>query len=488
MNRLTAPLKPAAPAVPMRGLLQRKCACGGETVAGGECAECARKKGTLQRKLRIGEVNDPLEHEADRVADQVMSQSAETAIGHSPPRIQRLRNSGGDFEGEVPDSVTRTLAGSGRPLDASLRQIFEPRFGRDFSGVRVHQGGLAEQSARDVNARAYTVGNDIVLGAGEYVAGSATGQRLLAHELTHVVQQGNGGESRVQRTLAGCQELLADPSVVSLISGSVVHQMIGQHFQGSVAEAVTVAIPGASAGPLRSQGICGGDTRIISPQLIGGLAGAGIPDLARKTQAGILQVAEIKPAAVPCLIDGEEQMLRYIDQGNARDAGQAAWRSSLGVSVVTPMLESAYSPPSFQVSLPGVANANLRTAWCSPGLLAYSVSVSGNQIRIPVPRTVRARERDKLQRESTSLAPVVAAAATVAAAAVGRALWRHFWRIVVRRFAVRGAIALALSAADGPLPFGELFSLGMALVTIVQIVGAWDELWNEADQLAGEQA
>ena len=191
MNRQAALPKPAAPAFPMRGLLQRKCACGGETVVGGECAECARKKGKLQRKLRIGAANDPLEHEADRVADQVMSQSAETAIGDSPPRMQRLGDSGGDFEGEVPASVTRTLASSGRPLDASLRQTFEPRFGRDFSRVRVHQGGMAEQSTRDVNARAYTVGSHIVFGAGEFVAGSAMGQRLLAHELVHTVQQEN---------------------------------------------------------------------------------------------------------------------------------------------------------------------------------------------------------------------------------------------------------------------------------------------------------
>jgi Domain of unknown function (DUF4157) len=184
-------------------LLQRKCSCGSHTASGGECAECAAKKNRLQRKLRIGAVNDPLEYEADRVAEQVMRRSPHSAAVHGPLNVQGMGNSGGDFAGEVPESVTRTLAGSGRALNAGLRADMEERFGHDFSGVRVHQGGLAERSAREVNARAYTVGSDVVFDAGEFAPGSQAGQRLIAHELAHVVQQtgahrlglrqGNGG-------------------------------------------------------------------------------------------------------------------------------------------------------------------------------------------------------------------------------------------------------------------------------------------------------
>jgi hypothetical protein len=75
----------------------------------------------------------------------------------------------------------------------------EPRFGQDFSHVRVHSDAVAERSARDVNARAYTVGSDIVFGAGQSAPGSLEGQRLLAHELTHVVQQSGGAERAIQR-------------------------------------------------------------------------------------------------------------------------------------------------------------------------------------------------------------------------------------------------------------------------------------------------
>jgi hypothetical protein len=79
--------------------------------------------------------------------------------------------------------------GGGQPLQASERSFFEPRFGRSFDQVRIHSDGHAAESARALNALAYTVGKDIVFGAGQYVPGSSSGRTLLAHELTHVLQQ-----------------------------------------------------------------------------------------------------------------------------------------------------------------------------------------------------------------------------------------------------------------------------------------------------------
>ena len=192
-----------------QSILQRKCACGNHTTAGGECAECAKKKMGLQRKLAIGASNDPLEQEADRVADRVMAAPLNLAVNATPPRVQRFS---GQASGNAiaPPSVERVLADSGRPLDRPLRQDMEQRFGDNFSQVRVHTGGAAEQSARDVGARAYTVGSNIVFGAKQFVPGSTEGKRLLAHELTHVVQQSrlseNGGlspKTTVQRQEVG---------------------------------------------------------------------------------------------------------------------------------------------------------------------------------------------------------------------------------------------------------------------------------------------
>ncbi|MEP7012875.1 MAG: DUF4157 domain-containing protein [Acidobacteriota bacterium] len=96
------------------------------------------------------------------------------------------------------------LRSSAPPLDAGTLGFMESRFGRDFSQVRVHTGTQAADSARVVNAQAYTVGRDVVFGAGEYAPGTIAGRRLLAHELTHVVQQAGGGRrSSVQRSSIG---------------------------------------------------------------------------------------------------------------------------------------------------------------------------------------------------------------------------------------------------------------------------------------------
>jgi hypothetical protein len=95
--------------------------------------------------------------------------------------------------GGVPPIVHEVLRSPGQALDAGTRAFMEPRFSHDFSGVRVHTDAKAAESARSVNAFAYTVGRDLVFGTGQYAPGTMAGKRLLAHELTHVVQQSRGG-------------------------------------------------------------------------------------------------------------------------------------------------------------------------------------------------------------------------------------------------------------------------------------------------------
>lgn len=127
-------------------VLQRKCACDG---SGGDCAQCDEKKeSTLQRR----------------------------AANHAEPN-------------GIPPIVHEVLGSPGRPLDAGTRAFMEPRFGYDFGGVRIHADQRAAESARAVNALAYTVGDHIVLGAAQYAPHTSSTKRLLAHELTHVIQQ-----------------------------------------------------------------------------------------------------------------------------------------------------------------------------------------------------------------------------------------------------------------------------------------------------------
>jgi hypothetical protein len=140
--------------------------------------------------LTLGEVHDPAEHQAEHLAQQVMNASraasvlpvpTATAAGQAMP----LAKSAGTTR-QAPGIVHETLRTTGQPLDSVTRSFLEPRFGVDLSGVRVHADTLAARSARSVGARAYTLGDHIVLGAGQYRPGTAEGRALLAHELAHV--------------------------------------------------------------------------------------------------------------------------------------------------------------------------------------------------------------------------------------------------------------------------------------------------------------
>ena len=182
-------------------LLQHKCACRSPTRSlTGACGECRSGK-RLQTKVAIGASNDPLELEADRVADQVLAAPANPAVNGAPLRIQRFGGQPSASTGAAPASVDRVLGGPGRPLDPALQRDMEPRFGHDFSRVRVHSDAIAEQSAQEVRAQAYTVGQDIVFGTGRFAPKTHEGRRLIAHELTHVVQQ-SGGAAAIQRAPA----------------------------------------------------------------------------------------------------------------------------------------------------------------------------------------------------------------------------------------------------------------------------------------------
>jgi hypothetical protein len=114
---------------------------------------------------------------------------------------QRRAAPGATGSTDASPMVSDALSSPGQPLDAATRGFFAARFGHDFGNVRVHADAAAAQSARAVNALAYTVGRDVVFGAGQYAPGTRAGQRLLAHELTHVVQQ-SGSSPRVTQPAA----------------------------------------------------------------------------------------------------------------------------------------------------------------------------------------------------------------------------------------------------------------------------------------------
>jgi hypothetical protein len=163
------------------------------------------RAGLIQTKPAVGSADDPLEAEADRTADQILPS------GQAAPSDGAIRSVGGPRQdgllsekptaavaspssraASVPDGLLGHL-GAGHPMDATARAFFEPRFDRGLGDVRIHRGPAASAAASLVQARAFTFGSDIVLGAGYGEPGTVGGDRLLAHEIAHVVQQVDRG-------------------------------------------------------------------------------------------------------------------------------------------------------------------------------------------------------------------------------------------------------------------------------------------------------
>jgi len=186
--------------------------------------DSAGKNTSLQTKLKFGKPGDSYEREADHLAEQVVKEAPaanNSAAGFRQPkpvgRILQKKSAvdvqaqagcpagGCQLEADEPDLQAKEQAGQtpvltasaaqqvsslrgGQPLNDGQRAYFEPRFGHDFSGVRLHTGSHAAQTAQSLNARAFTYGSNIAFNAGEY-RNDGAGRRLLAHELTHVIQQ-----------------------------------------------------------------------------------------------------------------------------------------------------------------------------------------------------------------------------------------------------------------------------------------------------------
>jgi outer membrane protein OmpA-like peptidoglycan-associated protein len=216
--------------------------------AGNQAVQSLLRSGLIQAKLAIGQPDDPDEREADQVADRIMRSHSGAPISSScscsdgeemceecgqkqqpvvarsasnllqrqsaSPQPAPKRNpqpptqtnppsqvvAGAVFSDAAPPIVHEVLRSSGRPLDVATRNFMEPRFGRNFGGVRVHTDAMASDSAGAVNALAYTAGRNIVFAERQYAPNTLTGRRLLAHELSHVVQQ-EGGHAKPRAVL-----------------------------------------------------------------------------------------------------------------------------------------------------------------------------------------------------------------------------------------------------------------------------------------------
>ena len=168
----------------------------------------------IQRKLTVNDPGDAYEQEADAMAEKIMSTPLPEPINFSASEnsinrkcseceedekgLQR-KESNNETISVAPPIVHDALNTSGKSLDTDARAFMEPRFNYDFSNVKIHDDELAAKSASSINALAYTSGNDIVFNSGQYNTQSAPGKKLLAHELTHIVQQSNSLQTKIIR-------------------------------------------------------------------------------------------------------------------------------------------------------------------------------------------------------------------------------------------------------------------------------------------------
>jgi len=206
--------------------------------------ESSRPGFFFQPKLTINAPGDVYEQEADAMADRVMRMpdpvsSKQAGVFFNPAgsyirrkcvscedeekTIHRKENTNGETEvNHENDQYISSLSGRGQSLPEKTRQFFEPRLGHDFSDVRVHTNSEAAISAKSINALAYTAGNNIIFNHGRYEPDTKSGQRLLAHELTHVLQQKCGIQKKIQRvddasfeSLAGGDKGISKKTMVS---------------------------------------------------------------------------------------------------------------------------------------------------------------------------------------------------------------------------------------------------------------------------------
>jgi hypothetical protein len=265
-------------------------------------------RAVVRPKLELGAASDPLEREADATADKVVRMKAGgdcAACARDAPcdggGAKVRRASDADGGGAMPlapaaEASIRRATSGGEPLPGKVRAAMEPAFGADFSGVRVHRDAAAADSARGIGARAYTVGNHVAFGQGQWAPGSDRGDHLIAHELTHTLQDG-GATARTVRgdfldDLGDAAGAVADAAseTASEVAGAAagaandayaaVAEVVGQGIDGAAevagaaAEAVTdaaAAVAGAVSGTVEAVDEA---PELARQKLLGQVAGA----------------------------------------------------------------------------------------------------------------------------------------------------------------------------------------------------------------------
>ncbi len=298
---------------------------------------------TIQPKMEVNEPDDQFEVEADRVADQVMrmpsgdlsgwGRSAPTApVLQLTPLVMRSEEAVAPAVTPTIERNIQALDGGGKPLDDDSRDFFEQRMGADFSDVRIHTDSNAVQTSRDINARAFTVGNNIAFNSGEFNPTTAAGKHLLAHELTHTIQQGAAHVQRMAEPVdeiatqidpveaeAMGQEALNTLGYDNLINLAYQHGLI-QNDDNQRIQAKHITIARNTAGILGGYATAAGGAALADgPVPIGDLIGLGI------LAVGLIHVGVVWMSSHGNQADSGimDEVHDLIQRGNAPDVCEA---------------------------------------------------------------------------------------------------------------------------------------------------------------------
>jgi hypothetical protein len=333
----------------------------------------------------VSSVDDPHEREADERAEQVMRMDTPGSVGPAPSAIQRKcagceeeemaqakprPSASGDAASElgaVERSETAVRLRGGQPLSVETRAFFEPRFGHDFRRVRVHTDAQATDAARALNARAFTLGSHIAFGRGEFAPDTVHGRRLLAHELTHVVQQTGGtplvGDtvqravrpwtSSIGRPLARLLQRTPCTETASRPGGNPEHDVLQAHYKSVI-----------YAGAMREYELPGSGPR----------GGTGWADIADPREYEIFDFKRYAAAQ----IDNGAQVGRYVASANA-NCPPYRWRP--GTSY--PGTQVIPFGPGVELVAKQYLGGAVPENW--PGIIVYYDRRTGRRRRVPQP-------------------------------------------------------------------------------------------------------
>jgi hypothetical protein len=360
----------------------------------------------------------------------------------------------------VPPSVSATLSEPGQAMEPETLSAMEGAFRRDLGGVRIHAGPGAARAADDIGALAFTSGDHIVFGAGQYRPGSAEGRRLLAHELTHVAQQaegrtgmleGVGGDVGARATLE--REAARAPLPSARGGDASSGRSLGgagptAARAGGAVQATRAPSAGRGRGPIQMRAIPAACRRILNlpgrsdpatgrlvestiralmatrigppfrfslpdasagamrtedkdlvipPQVFGSKqSGTGIPDLGFRSPSGSVLVAEVKPANWLRIDFAERQVRNYISKGRSRD--NADIRKKLGVTSFRLMRPSDFMPPATL----RIGPRRFHVRWCGPGLIMYKEIKKKDDKKKKKRKKKEDRKRKERRRDRTS--------------------------------------------------------------------------------------